>query len=253
MVGDDFFLHEVRGVELLSNAAWWREGFAHGMTTTSVPFTQATRVECAQRLCECFEADSLVVLRQVHGAEVVDCRDPDILAGMLAEAATCLIQNRQGDALVIPAQQPVRGKRLLFGVLTADCVPVVLRSARGVGIVHAGWRGLARQIIRITAEALGGVREGAIFACAGGASYEVGHEVIVQVGASAAHCPATDPTKFFLDTAQTAKVQLGQAVPGSSIVSAGICTISDLRFHSFRRDSDRAGRCLTFVCPPDAE
>jgi len=253
MARSDFFFHEFRGVELLSNSAWWREGFAHGMTTTSLSFTEANREECAQRLCECFEADSLVLLRQVHGAEVVDCRDPDILAGMLTGASTCLIQNREGDAIVIPHQQPVRGKRLLFGVLTADCVPVVLRSALGVGIVHAGWRGLARQIIRITADTLGAVQEGAIFACAGGASYEVGHEVITEVGASAACSPATDPSKFFLDTAQTAKVQLDHAAPSSSVVSADICTISDLRFHSFRRDRDRAGRCLTFVCPPDAQ
>lgn len=253
MVGSDFFFHNVRGVRLLSNSAWWMEGFAHGMTTTSMAFTEATREVCAQRLCECFDADSLVLLKQVHGDVVVDCRDIEILDEMLTEAGSCLTQNRQGDALVIPPRQPLRGRRLLFGVLTADCVPVVLRGPSGVGIIHAGWRGLARQIIRITAETLGEVREGAIFACAGGTSYEVGQEVIVEVGASAAHSPATDPTKFFLDTAQTAKVQLGHAAPGSLIVSSGICTISDAGFHSFRRDGDRAGRCLTFVCPPDLD
>ena len=69
-------------------------------------------------------------LRQVHGAEVHVVRHPGEHAG------------EEGDALVTS----VPGAPL--AVQTADCGGVVLVSPEGVvGVVHAGWRGLAAGVV----------------------------------------------------------------------------------------------------------
>jgi copper oxidase (laccase) domain-containing protein len=243
------------GLQFLSNTAWWAEGFRHGMTMTDLTFSQFDRAVCSRRLCDGFDADSLILLKQVHGRAVIDCRDSRTLSGMLNCDSSSFAQAVEGDALVVPCQQPTPGRRFLFGVLTADCVPVVLRGKAGLAVVHAGWRGLAQGIIKTSAETLGAVNDGAVFACAGGGesrTYEVGAEVVEAIGSSAVYTRVSDSKKFLLDTAETAMTQLQEAVPGGSFVSARICTISDARFHSFRRDGERAGRSITFVCPPDS-
>jgi copper oxidase (laccase) domain-containing protein len=255
MSKDDFSIQDVAGRRFLVNKAWWAEGFQHGMTMTDMSFSQVDRVECARRLCESFDADCLILLKQVHGREVIDCRDRRTLDEMCGHASSFFAQTREGDAIIVPSRQPIRGKRILFGVLTADCVPVVLRGDSGIAVIHAGWRGLAQGIIDASAKALMNVRDGIVLACAGSAAsvrYEVGSEVVTAIGASAVASPAPCQNKFLLDTAETAMRQLKEAMPTGSFISAGICTISDARFHSFRRDGDQAGRSITFVCPPDA-
>ncbi len=251
----DFLIQEVAGARFLSNTAWWAAGFKHGMTMTDMSFSQGDRAECARRLCESLNADCLILLKQVHGREVVDCRESRTLNEMLGHASSFFSQTREGDALIVPPRQPIQGKRILFGVLTADCVPVVLRGDLGIAVIHAGWRGLAQGIIEASANGLADARDGIVLACAGSsesARYEVGTEVVAAIGNSAVTSPTPREGKHLLDTAETAMTQLREAVPRGSFVSAGICTISDARFHSFRRDGDRAGRSITFVCPPDA-
>jgi copper oxidase (laccase) domain-containing protein len=255
MAKGDFSIQEIGGVRFLVSNAWWAEGLKHGMTMTDMSFSHVDRAECARRLCESFDADCLILLKQVHGRKVVDCRDSRTLDEMLERDSSFFAQVREGDALIVPSQQPIEGKRIIFGVLTADCVPVVLRGDSGIGVIHAGWRGLAQGIIEASAKALTDARDGIVLACAGSAesaSYEVGPEVVAAIGVGAVAAPALQRDKFLLDTAQTAMTQLRQAIPMGSFVSAGICTISDERFHSFRRDAERAGRSVTFVCPPDA-
>lgn len=69
-------------------------------------------------------------LRQVHGDHVVVVERPGDSAGVDADGA---VSRSAGAALA---------------VITADCAPVALASAEGVlGVVHAGWRGLANGVI----------------------------------------------------------------------------------------------------------
>ena len=150
--------------------------------------------------------------------------------------------------MIAPRNQNGPGERVLYAISTADCVPVVLRGSTGWGLVHAGWRGLANGIIGKVAHGLGEVVEAAIFACAGGEVYEVGPEVIEAIGKTASYRAATNG-KFLLDTAETAAAQLRTVLFSEAIEKSGICTIRDQRFHSHRRDGERAGRSITFVAP----
>ena len=49
----------------------------------------------------------------------------------------------------------VQGVKL--AVRTADCIPLVLVADDGIGVVHAGWRGLAAGIVQKTIAELGSV------------------------------------------------------------------------------------------------
>lgn len=75
-------------------------------------------------------------LRQVHGADVVVVEEPGQHAGSEADAAVTVTP---GCALV---------------VRTADCCPIVVTGERGVGVIHAGWRGLRDGIVGAAVEAL---------------------------------------------------------------------------------------------------
>lgn len=79
-------------------------------------------------------------MRQVHGTTVVEVTAPGEHAGVEADAAFTR----------------VAGARL--AVRTADCIPIVLEGDDAVGVVHAGWRGLAGGVVEATIEAMGDVR-----------------------------------------------------------------------------------------------
>jgi YfiH family protein len=104
-------------------------------------------------------------VRQVHGARVLA-----VDAGSLA--AVC---GSEADALV------TADPAIALSVRVADCAPVALLSAEGpVGVVHAGWRGLAAGVVEEAAGALrrlGAVDVTArIGPCIEGPCYEFGPE-----------------------------------------------------------------------------
>jgi YfiH family protein len=75
-------------------------------------------------------------LRQEHGPAVVVVREPGEHAGAPADAAVAV------------------GPGAAVAVHTADCGPVLLRGEGAVGVVHAGWRGLAAGVLEATIEAM---------------------------------------------------------------------------------------------------
>lgn len=107
---------------------------------------------------------TLVTVRQVHSPDVVT------VTGAISEA-----ERPAADAMV--TDRP----GLILGILTADCVPVLLadREAGVVGAAHAGWKGAIAGVTDSTLvamEELGARRErisAAIGPCIGRASYEV--------------------------------------------------------------------------------
>jgi polyphenol oxidase len=106
-------------------------------------------------------ARDLRLMSQVHGVRVAQARrDLDAIAP-------------EADALV--STEP----GLALAVLVADCVPVLLTSPGGVGVAHAGRRGLVGGVVAATVAALGdlGVAPSTIAATVGpaicGACYEV--------------------------------------------------------------------------------
>ena len=110
------------------------------------------------------EGGRLVLLDQVHSADVVQVTEP---FGQ--------DQRPKADAMV------TRTCGLVLGIVTADCAPVLLadRTAGVVGAAHAGWRGARAGIVENTVAAmcaLGAKRDriaAAIGPCIHQRSYEV--------------------------------------------------------------------------------
>lgn len=173
-----------------------------------------------------------VWLQQVHGVAIVDV---DRMSGSEPPVADAALTRRPGQPVV---------------VLTADCLPVFLAAAdtRVLAVVHAGWRGLVAGVIEAAMRALA-VDPARLVACYGpaiGASaFEVGPEVREAfLGVSAEADVAFRPGRAGRWQADL------YALAGQRLAAAGVvpppppawCTVTEARFHSWRRDGSAAGR-----------
>jgi len=185
---------------------------------------------------------------QVHRADVIVVQGDEDPYDVRAEAADILCAARP---------------RLAVGVVTADCVPILL-CAPAVGAcaaVHAGWRGTVRRVVQVGVQALVkrlGASQSDVRAAIGpaicSACYEVGDDVAAEVA-------ALDPGAVTRDAAGRTHVDLRRCnrtllcaagVPATNIEDVDACTRCDpaQRFHSFRRDGEIRGELLAFIGRP---
>lgn len=213
----------------------------------------------------------MVNLRQVHSdliyriSEIPKDKDNVLLAG-------------DGMVTDVPG--------ILLGILTADCLPVILvdRKRRAVGVFHAGWRGTVKRIVEKGVGEMHrwfGTDPGDLKAAIGpgirGCCYEIGPEVRsafeaqFSYGSSlfretkeqnevheryplfflTARAPGHSelPKKIFLDLAEANRRQLIHAgVPAKNISDIGLCTFcrKDL-FFSHRAEKGVTGRMMGAV------
>ena len=186
--------------------------------------------------------ERVAILNQVHGAEVCQVEKP---AGVLQTVA-------EADAAVTTRRD------VLLGVRTADCVPVLLASAGGVGVAHAGWRGVACEVVPRAVEALcqvTGEVPSQVTAVIGPhisvESYEVGAEVVAGILATGV------PEHVFVQRRHKAHVSLASAVRYQlervGVVhqdQIGGCTFEDLKYFSHRRDGSDTGRLAGVIARP---
>ncbi len=179
-------------------------------------------------------------LRQVHGTHIVEAGDARDAPHEADGAATCT---------------PER----VVGVMTADCLPVVVANAAGtrVCVVHAGWRGLAEGIVRAAIEGFG--TDDALHAWLGPAigpdAFEVGAEVREAfVRRDENHAPAFRSAgadgKYLADLYLLARTEIARTDrPAPVHVTGGDrCTFTEAdTFYSHRRDGPRTGRMGTFA------
>jgi len=181
----------------------------------------------------------ITVPRQVHGTRVLSVPAAD--------------ERPEADGLVIDA--PGR----LAGIVTADCVPVLLvdRRRRVAAAVHAGWRGMAAGVLEVSLALLAAPHgsaprdlEVAIGPAAGGCCYEVGPEVAEAFRARTADLTAAawhaGARRQHVDLRQAAALLL-RATGVADVTILGPCTVCGPGYHSFRRDGAGTGRQLSFV------
>lgn len=144
------------------------------------------------------------------------------------------------------------------GVVTADCVPLLLALADGsaVAAVHAGWRGIAAGIVghavmelRRVAPAPGTGLFATMGPAAGGCCYEVGPEVIAALDPAPGRViPSPRRGHALLDLRGVVRDRLAaSAVAGESIEYAGPCTICSDAWPSYRRQGAAAGRLVAWI------
>jgi polyphenol oxidase len=176
----------------------------------------------------------LAMIRQVHGSSVIRLTASEQASG---HEPRWELEEADGQATALRALAPI--------VLTADCLPIALAGGGAVAMLHAGWRGLAEEVIKQGVEA---VRElaserGPLVAAlgpgAGACCYEVGEEVHERFRSYGGRARRGEN----LDLKLIAREQLA-AEGVNEVHDAGLCTMcsSPSLFFSHRRDGGVTGR-----------
>jgi len=213
-------------------------GLVHGFERRAPADGTETREESADRVGRALAGSGrLLLLRQVHGAAVV-------------EAPWDGRPEADASVAALPGW--------LLGIQTADCLPVLLvdPGRRLAAAAHAGWRGTAAGVAARAAAALvaRGSRAGDLVAALGPAigacCYEVSDDVREAFGPSgAAFFRPGRNGRPHLDLRAANVHQLVQAgLRLDSFHHVAECTRcrADL-YHSYRRDGRAAGRMISFV------
>jgi polyphenol oxidase len=181
-----------------------------------------------------FELARLVTVRQVHGATLVHVGARPDHSESEADALWC----HATDGVVV-------------GVLTADCVPVLVADRAGTvaAAIHSGWRGTVANVVGVAIAGLGVAPSrlvAAIGPCIEQAAFEVGPEVAAQFDAAWVDTSGARPHVDLLGALRGQLVAAGLAA--TAIDRVGGCTHAHPeRWFSYRRDGAGIGQMLAFI------
>jgi polyphenol oxidase len=187
-------------------------------------------------LTKLFPRFEFLFLKQVHGRELVEAEP-----GRNLREADGHFTSRPGLALVCQS---------------ADCLPVLLSSPTRVASVHAGWKGMALNIIAAAKAKMPGLNFAALGPHIMRESFEVGRDVGAQLMRAAPRpepslaVDAADPAKQFFDLKRLAELQLMYGLSSDSELQIDECcfdTKTNTLFHSYRRGRASRERQYSFV------
>lgn len=182
----------------------------------------------------------ILTVNQVHGNSV-----------FFADESEKEAKNVQADSIV------TRKKGTGVGVVTADCVPILMYfpDVGCVAAVHAGWRGTLARVAENCVAAVnsrysgdGGKVLATIGPAIGKCCYEVGGDVASRFASSFGDgdwLREKGEGKFLLDLPNLNRALL-RAAGVSEIEVMNVCT-SCRGLPSYRRDGSTAGRMLCFI------
>jgi purine-nucleoside/S-methyl-5'-thioadenosine phosphorylase / adenosine deaminase len=182
---------------------------------------------------EMSEFPTVALGNQVHGVEI-----------MSLDAGRGWIQMEGIDGWI------TRTPGILLTVTIADCIPVYLVApGRGIGLLHAGWRGTARGILGLglerLAKAVGGSIRDVVMHCGVGICghcYEVGSEVMQGCGVT-----AEGGGPWHLDLRHHLMAQ-ARAVGLSQVTASSWCSAHDRpTFYSHRASRGNDGRMVAYI------
>jgi polyphenol oxidase len=179
-------------------------------------------------------SQSSAMPEQIHSDSVIRIDAPGTFRG-----CDGLVTNIPGIALTVKA---------------ADCVPILIYDPKNrvISAVHAGWRGVAKGIVKNAVEIVKNeykTRPENIYAfigpSAGVCCYEVDDNVAVMFKNK-----IVSYNKPHIDLKKENRDQLIiSGVQEENIEVSSSCTIcSANQFHSFRRDGNKAGRIIAAIC-----
>ncbi len=186
-------------------------------------------------------------LKQIHSDAIVESHSPSEDLQVIGDAH---FTTKAGLALC---------------VITADCVPVFIfdDKKKVVAGIHAGWRGVASKIIPKTIQKLidQGSDINSLNLIVGPhiqkSSFEVEYDVRDQIISSLGPLSAEEKSlltekisdkKALVDLNQVVKFQLHQiGISSEKVSDLHLDTMTDRRFHSYRRDKEKSGRQVSFI------
>lgn len=184
-------------------------------------------------------------INQVHGIRVVE--------SLISEDSKI---RQEADAHVTSSPN------LGLCISTADCVPLLMTSTSTpwIAAIHAGWRGIATNILKTTLTALGqkNVPLESLRIFVGPhiqkQSYEVDENVKDLVTGTTTrnnpnHFQDLGSGKFLLSLSEVIRSQcLDLGLQNSQLEFVNENTKDNLLYHSVRRDKATPGRQISFVC-----
>lgn len=183
----------------------------------------------------------LSALNQTHGTQGVAIADSDIAFSL------------DGDYLI------TNQSNIGLGVLTADCVPLILYDEKNhaIGAVHAGWRGAVNEICPKAFEHMrslwkSDVRHMQLFIgpSANVCCYQVQDDFSQYI--SSKYLTKVMSKKhggWYFDIVKLIQLQMQELKIGNEQIHSefNFCTICDHRFFSYRRQGLNAGRQITIA------
>jgi len=189
-----------------------------------------------QRIAHFFAQPTFFSLQQIHSPIVKEAIDKNF--------------QTEGDALF------TREKNLACIMLTADCLPIFITNRQGtvVALVHAGWRGLAADILHQTLKALNLPPEEVLvwIGPAIGADKFIVKSDVYQAFMKlnldlAAAFRQVNATQWACDLVLIAKLQLS-ALKILQIFGGTDCTASATdKFYSYRSEGEATGRLVNMI------
>jgi YfiH family protein len=159
-----------------------------------------------------------IFMNQVHGNDVVEVDEGSI-------------NQITADALI------TRKTGLPLAVLSADCLPILIKGENIVGAIHAGRKGILNGIIERTITKMRELGGKELSATIGPAICGSCYEVDIQM-----YLEAIEIDQNLATTQETHGLDLKKAAAGQlrsqkvSVTDLGICTAHDPNFFSYRRD-----------------
>lgn len=195
-------------------------------------------------------SERMYMAAQVHDRGVIVLDSSESASAVARTAADAIVSSAAASPATMTG----------CGVRTADCVPILLADPGSgrVAAVHAGWRGVVREVIANAIEhmvTLGSQRAALLAAIGphiGPSAFEVGDDVALELNraSSAQGVVQRAPNgKAHVDLARIVQAQLCAAgLSLERIEQVPGCTHRDAaRYFSFRRDGKRSGRMLSVI------
>lgn len=190
------------------------------------------RIEFANILS--LDSQKIVYPKQVHSSEVIVCSRP----GKYLDVDGVLSQKRD----------------LVLSIQVADCIPIFIcdKSSQIIGLVHAGWRGISKAIVKSTLDKLNdiGSRTSKLQILLGPSilqcCFEIGPEVATLFNAK--FLIEGDGDRWYLDLKGFAINEFKQfGIEDHQIINIEECTCCSKKYHSYRRDGKEAGRMIAMM------
>jgi len=177
---------------------------------------------------------NLIIQKQVHG-DVVNI-------------VTNNYPIKESDAMITDA------KGVCLVVSLADCCGILVHDPikNIIAAIHSGWKGTRLNIVGKTIQKVVDTFDSNpsdmmiwVTPCAGGQDYEVGWEVAQYF---TEFITVKGNGKYLLDLKSAIKHQLlNNGILEKNIEISLESTISDLKYHSYRRDKELSGRMAAFI------
>jgi polyphenol oxidase len=121
-----------------------------------------------------------------------------------------------------------------LSIKTADCLPIVIEGQNGVVFLHAGWRGLANDILKRPEISLIQPMRAFIGPSIHACCFEVSEDFRMNFPQSPFFIKKD--SKLFFDLQQEAKLKLREVFENLLVSIAPVCTCCHHDFHSYRRN-----------------